>query len=164
MYVHIWALSMCETTRVFPRMSRRDFRHPQVIGQIILLSRVASHELSTSSDPLVGLLALFEGGFSVWPSMRSSVWECRTDLFVLSTCSSLSSLPSTSLTLDTGGGLGPPTPIVAGGPLVGFIVCHPPPKVGMTEALWSGMVVVGVLPLICVLVVSFSRFRRMLFP
>ena len=33
--------------------------------------------------------------------------------------------PSISLPLDTGGGVGPPTPIGVGGPLVGFIVCHP---------------------------------------
>jgi len=57
-----WALSMCETTRVFPSMSRRKFRHPQVIGQIILLSLVASHDLSFSSAPLVGRLVIFGRG------------------------------------------------------------------------------------------------------
>jgi len=43
-------------------MSRRKFRHPQVIGQIILLSLVASHELSFSSAPLVGRLVIFGRG------------------------------------------------------------------------------------------------------
>ena len=55
------AQSICETTRVFSMMSKREFWHPQVIGQIMLLSRVASHEISTASAPLVGCLILLEG-------------------------------------------------------------------------------------------------------
>jgi len=47
------ALSICETTWVLPPMSRRELRHPHVMGQIILLSRVTSHELSFVSVPLV---------------------------------------------------------------------------------------------------------------
>jgi len=136
------------------------------MGQIILLSRVASHELSTACAPLVGRLALLEGGFSIWPNMHSSrlVWERRIGALVLSAWLPSSFFPSTSLPLDTGGGAGPPAPIGAGGLLVGFIVCHPPTRGGMSEALWFGMLVVGLLPLICVFVVSFSRFRRRLFP
>jgi len=92
-------------------MSKREFRHPQVMGQIMLLSRVASHELSTASALLVGRLTLLEGGCSLMSSMRSSllVWD---------------------------------TPIGVGGPLVGFIVCHSPPRGRITEALWLGMSVV----------------------
>ena len=45
------ALSICETTWVFPLMSSREFRHPHVMGQVMLLSRVASHELSLVSVP-----------------------------------------------------------------------------------------------------------------
>ena len=59
------ALSICETTQVFPLMSRREFQHPHVMGQIMLLSRVASHELSIVSVPLVDRLTLFGGGFSL---------------------------------------------------------------------------------------------------
>jgi len=74
------ALSICETTLVFSMMSKREFWHPQVIGQIMLLSSVASHELSTASVPLVGCLTLLEGGCSLLSSMRSSllVWERRS--------------------------------------------------------------------------------------
>jgi len=42
--------------------------------------------------------------------------------------------PSSPLPLDTRGGVGPPTPLGVGGPLEGIIVCHPPPRRGMTEA------------------------------
>jgi hypothetical protein len=35
-------------------MSRKELRHPHVMGQIMLLSRVTSHELSIVSVPLVG--------------------------------------------------------------------------------------------------------------
>jgi len=107
---------MCETKRVFPIMSRREFRHPHVIGQIILLSHVASHNLSFSSAPLVGRLALWGEGSSFWPSMHSSrlVWERLVDSFVLSTCPSPSFFPPTFLPLDTGGGFGPPAPVGVG--------------------------------------------------
>ena len=42
--------------------------------------------------------------------------------------------PSSSLLLDTRGGVGPPTPFGVGGPLEGIIMCHPPPRRGMTDA------------------------------
>jgi len=111
----------------------------------MLLSRVASHELSTASASLVGRLTLLEGGCSLMSSMRSSllVWERRIGALVLTTWPPSFFFPSISLPLDTGGGVGPPTPIGVGGPLVGFIVCHPPPRGGKTEALWLGMSVVG---------------------
>jgi len=44
---------------------------------------------------------------------------------------------SSSLPLDTRGGVGPPnpfTPLGVGGPFEGIIMCHPPPRRGMTEA------------------------------
>jgi len=56
------ALSICETTWVLPLMSRRDIWHPHAMGQIMLLSRVTSHDLSLVSVPLVDRLALFWGG------------------------------------------------------------------------------------------------------
>ena len=75
----------------------------------MLLFRVASHELSTASAPLVGRLSLLEGGCSLMSSMRSSllVWERRIGALVLSAWPPSSSFPSTSLPLDgpTGGPL-----------------------------------------------------------
>ena len=56
------ALSICKTTRVLPLMSRRELRHPHVMGQIILLSRVISHELSFMSVPLVDSRPFLGGG------------------------------------------------------------------------------------------------------
>ena len=41
--------------------------------------------------------------------------------------------PSSSLPLDTRGGVGPPTPCGVGGQLEGIIMCHPPPRRGMTD-------------------------------
>jgi len=69
-----------ETTRVFSLMSRRELWHLHVIGQIMLLSLVTSHELSISI-PLAGRLTLFGGGLSLWSSMRSSrlVWARRVE-------------------------------------------------------------------------------------
>ena len=130
------ALSTCETTRVCSMMSTREFQHPQVMGQIMLLSRVASHELCTASAPLVGSPTLLEGGFSLMSNMCSSqlVWERRIGALVLSAWPPSSFFPCTSLPLDTGGGVGTPTPIGVGGLLVGSIVCHLPPRGGMTEA------------------------------
>ena len=54
--------------------------HPHVMGQIMLLSLVTSHELSIVV-PLVGRLALFGGGLSLGSSMQSSllVWVRRVD-------------------------------------------------------------------------------------
>jgi len=126
------ALSICETTRVFSIIFSREFRHPQVMWQIILLSRVASHHLSTASTPLVGRLALLEGSsqFGLTCVVPGSCGGVVPE--------HLCCLPDR----DTGGGAGPPAPIGAGGPLVGFIVCHPPPRGRMTEALWFGMLVV----------------------
>ena len=137
------AQSICETTRVFSMMSKREFWHPQVIGQIMLLSRVSSHKLSTASAPLVGRLTLLEGGCSLLsacavPCSCGSVVSERW--YYLPGPPPPSSSPSPSPL--TGGGVGPPTPIGMGGPL-GFIVCHPPPRGGMTEAMWLGMSVVG---------------------
>ena len=113
----------------------------------MLLSRVASHELSTSSAPLVGRLTLLEGGCSLLSSMRSSllVWERRIGTLrqTLVCLAPFLRFLSISLPLDTGGGVGPPTPFGVVGPLVGFIVCHPPRRGGMTEALWLRMSVVG---------------------
>ena len=40
---------------------------------------------------------------------------------------------SSSLPLDTRGGDGPSNPFGVGGPLEVIIMCHPPPKRGMTE-------------------------------
>ena len=78
-------------------------------------------------------------------SMRSSllVWERHIRALVLPAWPPSSFLPSITLPHDTGGGAGTPTPIGVGGPLVSFIVCRPPPKGGMTEALWLTMSVVG---------------------
>ena len=55
---------ICETTRVFSLMSKRELRQLHVMGQIMLLSFVTSHELSMSV-PLVGRLTLF-GEASRW--------------------------------------------------------------------------------------------------
>jgi len=57
-------------------------RHPHVMWQIMLLSRVTSLELSVSI-PLVGRRTLFWGGFSLGFNMRSSrlVWARRFDFF-----------------------------------------------------------------------------------
>jgi len=52
-------------------------------------------------------------------------------------------LHSSSLPPDTRGGVGPPTPIGVGGPLGSVIMCHPPPRRGMTEAWWLMWWVVG---------------------
>ena len=117
------ALSICETTWGLPLMSRRELRHPHVMGQIMLLSRVTSHELSFMS---VSLLALFWGGFSLGSSIRSSrlVWDRRVDCFDRS-CRLPSSFPlslllyswvwgGSSLPLRVGGGSSPP-PRVSGG-------------------------------------------------
>jgi len=104
----------------------------------MLLSLVTSQVLSPSSPRLVGRLVLLErGGISGWPSMRSSrlVWERIKGSSGLSTFPFPPSLPPTYLPLDTRGGFGTPAPIEAGGPLVGFIVCHPPLTREMTEAL-----------------------------
>ena len=94
----------------------------------MLLSRVALHELSTASAPLVGNLTLLEGVCSLLSSTRSSllVWERRIGTWVLSAWPPFSFFPSMPLPLDTGGGVGPPTPVGVGGPLVGFIVSFPP--------------------------------------
>ena len=72
-------LIMCESTRVFSLVSKREFRHPHVIGQIMLLSRVVSHVFSIVSASLVDRLILFGGGFSLGSNMRSSrlVWDRR---------------------------------------------------------------------------------------
>jgi len=56
------AVSICETIWGLPLMSRREIWHPHVMGQIMLLSRVTSHELSLVSVPLVDRLALCKGG------------------------------------------------------------------------------------------------------
>jgi len=92
------ALSICETTWGLLLMSRRELRHPHVMGQIILLSRVISHELSFMSVPLVDRLALFGGGFSLGSSIRSSrlVWGRRVDCFGRS-CRLTSSCPPSLL-------------------------------------------------------------------
>ena len=94
------------------------------MGQIMLLSRVASHKLSAASTPLVGRLALLEGGFLLGSSIRCSrlVWGRRVGALVLSAWPPPSFFPSPSLSLDFGGGVGPPIPLGVGGPLVGFIV------------------------------------------
>ena len=62
-------------------MSRRELWHPQVVGQIILLSLVASHSVSVVI-PLVGRLALLGGSLSSGSSMRNSllVWVLRVAL------------------------------------------------------------------------------------
>jgi len=122
------AQSICETTRVFSMMSKREFWHPQMIGQIMLSSRVASHELSTASAPLVGCLTLLEGGCSLMSSMRSSllVWESHIRALVLSACPPSSFFQSISLPLDTGGGVGPPI----GGVSVWASLCVIPPRGG----------------------------------
>ena len=188
-------------------MSKRELWHPHVMGQIMLLSLVTSHELSMVI-PLVGRLALFGGGLSLWSSMRGGLIQNREadeetpptqrgreDLiltqggvhdppptregreknrgeipdsqqdrpkkstrrspFVGAGASSLPRggdvgfpLPSTegdpsvgilvpassSLPFDTRGGVGPPTPFRVGGPFEGIIMCHPPPRRGMTDA------------------------------
>ena len=103
------AQSICDTTRVFSLMSRMELRHPHVMGQIMLLSRVTSHELSVSIPG---------GGFSLGSSMRSSrlVWARRVDFFDRSCwlsssllCPSLSWLSSSllrpSLSLPGWGGV-----------------------------------------------------------
>ena len=56
---------------------------------------------------------------------------------------------SSSLPLDTREDVGPPTPLGVGGPFEGIIVCHPPPRTGMTEAWWLMMLVLGLWPLFC---------------
>jgi len=110
------ALSICETTRVFPLMSRREFRHPHVMGKIMSLSRVASHELSFVPVPLVGRLTLFGGGFSLGFNMRSSrlVWDRRVNCFDRSCWLPSSLLPSFSLPFWVGEGSSLP-PRVGGG-------------------------------------------------
>ena len=59
-------------------MSRRELWHPHAMGQIILLSLVASHSVSVVI-PLVGRLALLGGSLSSGSSMRNSllVWVLR---------------------------------------------------------------------------------------
>ena len=57
-------------------MSKRELWHPHVMGQIMLLSLVTSHELSMVI-PLVGRLALFGGGLSLWSSMRGGLIQNR---------------------------------------------------------------------------------------
>ena len=111
----------------------------------MLLSRVASHALSTASAPLVGRLTLLEEGCSLMSSVRSSLLVCerRIGALVLSAWPPSSFFPSTSLPLDTGGGVGPPTPIGVGVCLWASLCVIPPPRGGMTEALWLGMSVVG---------------------
>jgi len=58
-----------ETTQVFSLMSKRELWHLHLIGQILLLSLVTSHELSMSIS-LVGCLALFGGCFFKWNLRR----------------------------------------------------------------------------------------------
>ena len=65
--------------------------------------------------------------------------------------------PSSSLPLDTRGGVGPPTPCGVGGPLEGIIMCHPPPRRGMTDVRWF---VGGLCEVDCGFLVSFRQSRR----
>ena len=62
---------MLETTLVFVLMSIRELWQPHVVGQIMLLFLVTSHELSCSIA-LAGRRTLFWRGSSLWSSMRSS--------------------------------------------------------------------------------------------
>ena len=64
-------LRMLETTLVFMPMSSRELWQPQVMGQIMLLFLVTSHELSYSIS-LAGRRTLFWRGSSLWSSMLSS--------------------------------------------------------------------------------------------
>ena len=123
------AQSICETTRVFSMMSKREFRHPQVMGQIMLLSRVASHELSTASALLVGRLTLLEGCCLLMSSMRSSllVWERRIGALVLSAWPPSSFFQSISLPLDWGR-CWTPHPYRGGGSACGLHCVSPPPE------------------------------------
>jgi len=145
--------SICETTWVFSIMSKREFRHPRLMGEIMLLSRVASHELSIVSTLLVGRLALLEGGFSRGSNIRSSwlVWGRRVGSLVLPACPPSSFFPSSSLR----GGVGPPTQLGPGSPLVGFIVfpssslpldtgegVGPPTLLGVLGPLWASLCVI----------------------
>jgi len=62
--------SICEITRIFPIMSRREMQDPHVIGQVMLLSRVTSHELSIVSVPLVPQVRIFD--FLLVPETRAN--------------------------------------------------------------------------------------------
>jgi len=77
-----------------------------VMGQIMLLSRVTSHELSIVSVPLVDRLAPLGGGFSLVSNMRSSrlVWDRRVDCFERPFWLPHFCFPSSSLPFWVGGG------------------------------------------------------------
>jgi len=86
-------------------MSKRELRHLHVMGQIMLLSLVTSHELSMFVL-LVGRLTLFGGGFSLESSIRSSrlVWARRVDFFGRFCWLPFSLPPSFPLPFRVGGG------------------------------------------------------------
>ena len=125
------ARSICATTRVFSMMSKREFWHPQIIEQIMLLSRVASHELSTASAPLVGCLHFFGGGCSLMSIIRRSllVWESRIGALVLSAWTPSSFFPSIPLPLDRGR-CWTPYPYQGGGSDCGLHCVSSPPDWG----------------------------------
>ena len=118
------------------------------------MSHVTNHSRYTTHTRSLGW-ALPSVGEGVGPPHPLEVWGAHVGIFVFH---------SSSLPLDTRGGVRSPTLLGVGSPFEGIITCHPPPKRGMTKAWWLMILVLGLWPLFCRFLFSFFRFRRRPFP